>query len=191
MYEATKPYNTPWVVRATRFPILRSSPLWKQTWVQGEWFPPLSCVGGPFGMRRRITMPQTRTHRTTAGSYTLRSREYSLVRLYSVDNCPECTTALQAIELMVYSVARFLADEPEQWEHQCWFPDNGLDEPNAHPRRCVCGKLYSITDLNRWLDEVQWAWIDTYGRRAYGISFGPGMALSAPDDKRDYRIVMA
>jgi hypothetical protein len=141
------------------FPILRSSPIWQPTWVEtvksfhgpwqaagsittkrlpvrdGFWFPPLQCGPNGFGDRKKFIGP-------------------SGWRLYTTDNCPDCTAALQAVELMVYSVARFLADEPQQWEHRCYWRD-GKD--------CTCGLPYSWLLVLRWrldaeMNVVVWAW---------------------------------
>jgi hypothetical protein len=141
-------------------PFLRSSPLWRQTWVEcdhkspafqddayrarfgfnqrGYWFPPPSCR--VWDARRRFILSSRWDWN--------RNRAVLVERLYSVDNCPSCTSALQAVELMVYSVARFLADEPEQWEHRCYFRIG---------RPCSCGERWTWSDCSGWDLDAQWS----------------------------------
>lgn len=134
-----------------RFPVLRSSPLWAQTWVphlwhrrfhgdsvdvgSGNWFPPLQCGPNGFGDRKKFVDS--------------RGRDWLL---YSTDNCPDCTAALQAVELMVYSVAWEFAQWPDEWEHRCWF---------AHRNGgCWCGQFSRVLS-----GEWKLWWPDGYGLR--------------------------
>lgn len=116
------------------FPILRASPRWQQTWISygrngwtfGYWFPPLYCHSQ--SQRRAPGLPSQ--------AYVMEAEQNRwLERLYTVDNCAECVAALQAVELMVYGVARFLADEPAQWEHRCYFD---IDRDHV----CSCGRTW-------------------------------------------------
>lgn len=154
MYEANKPYDRPWVVYATRFPILRSSPLWAQTWVDGRgagtsgyWFPPLRCVTG---WRLRRAFPYKWIWDSPIGGF-----QY---RLYSSPRC-RCATCLenaQTVELMLVGFESIGRADAWPNEHRCWFGHRASSFTNEW-LFCSCGVTASITDVFWWREMVDQA----------------------------------
>lgn len=121
------------------FPVLRSSPLWQQTWVEesdgglrlvmldgqwrigGRWFPPLGCtLNLPGDARCKIFTP-----------------DFRLQRIYSSPSCrcSDCLDNAQTIELMLAGIAWECAKD--DWpEHRCWWAFD----------LCTCGKWHSVTN---------------------------------------------